>query len=412
MSIYLHFPFCLRKCRYCDFLSFPADDSVREAYIKRLCDEISFRKKTGTFTERPAITEAVIDTIFFGGGTPSIMSAEQLGAVMDTLHKEFNIAPDAEITIECNPKTADYGKLKAFRTMGINRLSIGLQSMNNKELETLGRIHTAEEFLQTYEDARKAGFDNINIDLMSALPGQTLAAYEDTVRKAAALSPEHISAYSLIIEPGTPFWDFYGEGKENDSISEAASLQNDMPCASKERILTNNYNRTSDILPLPDEDTEREMYYLTKTVLKDYGYERYEISNYARQGYECRHNLTYWRRGNYLGLGLGASSMIDNIRFKNTESLDKYMHDFTHEDIQKLQYEEMIEETIFLGLRCMSGISVKEFKSCFDKDIMDICSPNIDKYIKQGYMALENDHLKFTDPGIDISDWILADLLS
>ena len=268
LSLYLHIPFCVRKCRYCDFLSGPQDQETREAYVRSLIREIEEQSVCPRGT--------CVDTVFFGGGTPSVLTGGQVAGIMEALKGFFSIREDAEISMEMNPGTADAEKLLAFKRAGINRLSMGVQSMRDDELRTLGRIHTADQARQIYQMARDAGFRNINLDLMSALPGQKISDWEKTLLQTVNLGPEHISAYSLIIEEGTPF----------------SHMQ----------------------LPqLPTEEEDRAMYHLTKDLLGEYGYRRYEISNYARAGYACRHNCGYWTGHEYLGLGLGASSYISGV---------------------------------------------------------------------------------------------------
>ena len=257
LGIYIHIPFCARKCAYCDFLSAPATEEVKVQYVKALKKEIE------AFREMGQAYETV--TVFFGGGTPSLLTGEQLVEILKEVNRCCPIRSGAEITVECNPGTLTEEKLKAYKRAGVSRLSMGLQSAQNEELKKLGRIHTWEEFLISYEMAREKGFGNINVDLMSALPGQRRKTWADTLEQVLKLSPEHISAYSLIIEEGTPFYERYSPG---GPLSEE----------------------------LPDEDTERQMYYDTKEILERAGYERYEISNYAKPGYLCRHNLAYWNR--------------------------------------------------------------------------------------------------------------------
>lgn len=383
LALYLHFPFCVRKCRYCDFLSYSADETARTTYLQRLSEEIAWRG--------PQYKQYEVETIFIGGGTPSLMADRQLAAMMEDIFRCFDISKNAEITMECNPGTVDRNKLQAFRAVGINRLSFGLQSMNDRELQYLGRIHTAEQFVDNYKSARQACFDNINIDLMSALPGQTTDSWLDTLRKTADLEPEHISAYSLIIEENTPFWEIYG--CMEDDISNLG-LQNT-------------------VLPLPDEDSERQMYHLTKAELAARDYERYEISNYARRGFECRHNLTYWYRGDYLGLGLGAASMVDNQRFSNTCDMYTYMKQWDAVNVENVDIRAQMEETMFLGLRCTKGISLRQFENHFGKDVMSVYGNVIRQYTSQGFMVcnMDADRLYLTDAGMDVCNWILADFL-
>ena len=285
MELYLHIPFCVKKCDYCDFLSFPADESIKREYVETLKREI---EKVG---ER--YRNCQVSTIFVGGGTPSILNSSYIVEIFDVLRRKFHVAGNAEISMEVNPGTVTKEKLSDWRRAGINRLSMGLQSADNRELKRLGRIHTWEDFLESFRRAREEGFSNLNVDLMSALPGQTMDGWMETLKRTAAQEPEHISAYSLIIEEGTPFYERYG-GKKGEAL-------------------------------LPDEDTDRDMYHKTREFLASCGYERYEISNYAKPGRECRHNIGYWTGVPYLGLGLGAASYIEGIRFSNTRNLKEYL---------------------------------------------------------------------------------------
>ena len=329
LELYLHIPFCVSKCRYCDFLSAPSGEEQRQIYVERLCRRIRY------WSDVIHNYGYVIVSIFVGGGTPSILTEAQITQIFEAVRESFPIREDAEITLEMNPGTDVKDKLPVYRKLGINRLSMGLQSADNEELKCLGRIHTYEDFRQVYQWAREAGFTNINVDLMSAIPGQTLESYEDTLRKVADLEPEHISAYSLIIEEGTPFYEQYGEGRHADE--------------------------------LPDEDTERQMYVRTREILEGYGYHRYEISNYAKDGYECRHNLGYWDRKEYLGLGAGASSLMDHIRWKEPD----YIGPSTglvleeREDFTRLRRKDEMEEFMFLGLRKINGVSEQDFYKSF-----------------------------------------------
>ena len=283
LELYIHIPFCKKKCKYCDFLSGPSTADERESYVKSLCQDIR---------SYAHLAEACrVISIFVGGGTPSALTAFQMQQIFSTVRDTFVVEENAEITVEMNPGTVDREKLSGYKKCGINRLSIGLQSTKNRELQILGRIHTYEEFLETYHMARAEGFENINVDLMSAIPGQSLTDWEENLKTVAELAPEHISAYSLIVEEGTPFAAMAERGE----------------------------------LPLPEEETERAMYEETIEVLAKYGFHRYEISNYARDGYECRHNVGYWIRRDYLGFGIGAASLIDNVRFQNEKSLGAYL---------------------------------------------------------------------------------------
>ena len=393
LSIYIHIPFCVQKCAYCDFLSAPAAFEVQEQYLYMLMQEI--QKKAVQYAE-----EYVVKTIFIGGGTPTCVPSDLLCKVLEAVKKCFEVETGAEISMECNPGTASEENLRKYRMAGINRLSIGLQSTQDKLLKKLGRIHTYGQFLATYQAARTAGFNNINIDLMSALPGQTLEDYEQTLRDVLALKPEHISAYSLIVEEGTPFYDME--------------------------------------LDLPDEDTERAMYERTEELLQEHGYFRYEISNYALPGRECRHNQVYWERGEYLGLGLGASSFLrrnsteksdgenllqekehaeaeaatalpaeQEIRTKNNSSLNKYLQgDFSFEEEIYLTRRDAMEEFFFLGLRQMKGVSLIGFAEQFGEDTIEWFDHDIVQNMKDGLLVQEGGRLMLTKKGIDVSNFV------
>lgn len=323
-----------------------------------------------------------VTSVFIGGGTPSVLEPRWIAELLERARTHFPFA-DAEITIEVNPGTADREKLKIYRGAGVNRLSIGLQSASNEELRRLGRIHTYEQFLETYRLAREAGFANINVDLMSALPGQTLDSYRQTLRKVLALTPppEHISAYSLIVEEGTPFSELAAAGR----------------------------------LVLPDEDCERLMYQETKRILEEAGLHRYEISNYAREGLFCRHNCGYWRRTEYLGLGLGAASLVGNTRFHNTEDLQEYLGDplDCRRDFQELTVQEQMEETLFLGLRMTEGVCAKLFRETYGSSLEEVYGEVIQKNIREGLLCWRGDRefLALTEQGLDVSNHVMAEFL-
>ena len=277
LELYIHVPFCIKKCAYCDFLSFPADEKMQEKYFDALIRDIKYYGQN--------MEEYKVSTIYIGGGTPSWMNESLIQSLMLYVYKSFDVAKDAEISIECNPGTLTSRKLLIYKQSGINRLSIGLQSADDDELKILGRIHTYDQFLKSYESARVAGFDNINVDIMSGLPKQTTEKMLDTLHKVIRLKPEHISAYSIIIEKNTPFYDEY----KFDMVKQEAGMKPDV---------------------LPDEDEVYRMYKATQRTLDEAGYKQYEISNFAKKGYECRHNIGYWTRENSLGIGLGAASLI------------------------------------------------------------------------------------------------------
>ena len=380
LELYLHIPFCVRKCRYCDFLSFAKDEEVQDAYVQALCEEI---KGWDGFVNRP------ISTIFIGGGTPTILPARKISRILETIQekRDQGFPAPKEITIECNPGTVGEADLQTFLSSGINRISFGLQSADNRELETLGRIHSWEEFLESYRLARKAGFENINVDLMSALPGQTPAGWRSTLEKVLALQPEHISAYSLIIEEGTPFYQIYGEADRCRREDEPQSL-------------------------LPSEEEEREMYEDTGRILAAHGYHRYEISNYAKGGKECRHNCGYWTGIEYKGFGLGASSLLQKRRYRNTESLESYLDGaWQPEMVEALTRENEMEETVILGLRMMEGVSGEKFYQKYGKHLTDIYEETIRKYVKMGLMEADKQGIRLTESGISVSNVILSDFL-
>ena len=394
LEIYIHIPFCVRKCLYCDFLSFKAEALQREQYVEKLIQEI---EELGKHCEGYEIS-----SIFLGGGTPSLLEAEQTSRILEAVFRAFCVSEDAEVTTEANPGTADEKKLKAYRKSGINRLSLGLQSANDTELGELGRIHTYEDFLKSFRAARTAGFENINIDLMSALPGQTLDSYKRTLAMVTELKPEHISAYSLIVEEGTPFYARYGD---TDA----------MPSKSR-------------FLPLPDEDTERAMYHVTKEYLSKMGYERYEISNYAKPGRICRHNEGYWTGTQYLGLGLGASSYVWGERFFVETNLNTYLsydrQDFAdrkqHREREALTEQAKMEEFMFLGLRLTRGVSSLEFENRFGTPIAAIYGEALLRCLDDGLMEkMEKSRnangsdtgdiiWRFTEYGTDVSNQVLS----
>lgn len=369
MEIYIHIPFCIRKCDYCDFLSGPSGPEEQADYVQALLREIQ------------AVEEGEgrsVSSIFIGGGTPSVLDERLLGDILREIRNRFKMEEDAEITIEVNPGTANIGKLQAYREMGINRLSIGLQSPEDRELKILGRIHNYGQFLETYQEARTVGFDNINIDLMSAIPDQTYEGWVKNLRTVAELEPEHISAYSLIVEEGTPF---------------AARKLN-----------------------LPDEDIEYNMYEATAQILKEYGFEQYEISNYARKGRECRHNVGYWTRQDYLGFGLGASSLYGKERFANTADMKKYLENSKNpekirEKEPSLTREDEMAEFMFLGLRMTKGISKADFQRCFDCTIESVYGEVLEKYESMELLLEKDGRIFLSREGIHVSNSIMAEFL-
>ncbi len=379
LELYLHIPFCVKKCAYCDFLSAPATDDVIEDYVGVLKQEI--------MQKAACVSERNVTSIFFGGGTPSLLSSMQIMELMETVRKAFQIDPDAEITMECNPGTVTAGKLLAMKVAGINRLSIGLQSAQDGELRTLGRIHRNADFLSCYELARKAGFQNLNIDLIYGFPGQTAESFSKTLREVCGLLPEHISVYRLIIEEGTPFYDWYHRDAERRDAGEIPKI-------------------------LPTEEEEEKMEQALRKILSQHGYQQYEISNYARQGKACRHNIGYWTGVEYLGLGLGASSMMDACRFQNTSDLSEYMkEDFSPREKIHLTGEMQMEEFMFLGLRMLCGVQKHEFYKRFGRDLMQVYGRQIRKLSAMGLLTETTEDVRLTARGVQLGNVVFAAFL-
>lgn len=402
LEIYVHIPFCVRKCAYCDFLSAPASSAEQERYVEALIREIEMF---------PYKKEYRVSTVFLGGGTPSILAEGMIARILRAIRENFphREAP-GEITIECNPGTASREKLEEYRQAGINRISIGLQSADDAELALLGRIHTWTDFLETYRLARAAGFENINIDLMSALPGQSVASWERTLERVLALRPEHISAYSLIIEEGTPFYQRYHE-------DDVRRERGDPPVS------------------LPSEEEERAMYRLTERLVGGQGMHRYEISNYALPGYECRHNIGYWTGVEYVGFGLGASSLLHHTRYRNTECMEAYLARYTRSgqdsvslcgsggerrgraevlcirESEPLSMQDEMEEFMFLGLRLISGVSEAEFLRRFARSMESVYGAVLGKLTGQGLLARADGRVFLTEEGISVSNLVMAEFL-
>lgn len=447
LGIYIHIPFCVHKCIYCDFLSSPADVHTRKQYVRALINEIYLTREgkcankliknvlqgdntsyedmeeqavngltsdyalydtvcmadyektimqediSGCVDDIKSENGHIVTSIFIGGGTPSAIDAEDISDILDAVRKNYNVSDKAEITIECNPGTMDKKKAAIYRKAGINRISFGLQSTDNNELRMLGRIHTYEQFMESYKIAREAGFDNINIDLMSALPGQTMESFKAVLEKALSLGAEHISVYSLIVEEGT---------RLSDNIDSFP--------------------------PIPSDDEDRQMYYMTKEMLSSCGYEQYEISNYAQKGYECKHNLKYWERCDYLGFGIGAASLYGGRRYTNISDIGRYMDvlaeitnaldkSYVNEllqirtDMEELSKEDEMSEYMFLGLRKTKGIDITDFKEEFGTDIKDIFGEAIEDNIARGLLIHDGNCLYLSKRGIDISNTVMSDFI-
>lgn len=372
LGLYVHIPFCVQKCNYCDFLSFSADEKTKRQYVDVLVKEMKgWREKTSDYE---------LDTIFIGGGTPSVLSVSDMDNLFQGISDCFSWSKKTEFTVECNPGTVDEEKLSLYRQAGVNRLSFGMQSTMDEELRQLGRIHNYEQFLGSYELARRMGFDNMNVDIMSAVPEQTLKSYETTLHRVTELAPEHISSYSLIIEEGTPFYERYADS------------------------------------PPVDEDTDRRMYECTEEVLAAAGYMRYEISNYARPGRECRHNIKYWRRSEYLGLGLGAASQMGDCRFSNLRNPEAYLSMLQTggdvvEEREELSLTDEKAEFMYLGLRMMQGISRKEFEKYFRESLMECYGEEINRCERQGLLECQGDRIFLTKRGIDVSNRVFAEFI-
>ncbi len=408
-ELYIHIPFCAKKCLYCDFLSGVHDPITQRDYVNSLCKELEF------YSEKVFGT---VSSIYIGGGTPTWINPDYIVKIMQTVKENFDLDPLAEITIEANPGTVIAEAANIYRSVGINRVSIGLQSANDDELKMLGRIHTFYRFLSTYEILRKAGFENINVDIMSGLPGQTPEKLLYTLNKVTSFRPEHISCYSLIIEPGTPFYDKYHEDAERQE-------------------------RGEDTVLLPNEDQTYELMKRAQFYLEEKGYHRYEISNYARDGKECVHNLGYWRRVPYLGVGLGAASLIPpgflvrepedpeetggmglEWRTSNIRDLYEYIEEASHLPIvpEEVGYEDIatigsftqisrraaMEEYMFLGLRQTAGIKKSEFKKAFGVAIEKIYGHEIFELEKEELLTMTGDTVALTDTGLDLSNYALA----
>ncbi|HAT4140709.1 radical SAM family heme chaperone HemW [Clostridium perfringens] len=373
ISLYIHIPFCAQKCLYCDFPSFARKDHLRKAYIEALNKEIiSLREKHNNLE---------INTIFIGGGTPSVLESDELEYLLKEVAK-LNMAKDIEYSMECNPGNLTEEKLEVMKKYGVNRISMGLQAKQDNLLKGLGRIHNYKTFKENFLLAKKVGFNNINVDLMFGLPNQKLNEWEETLREIISLEPAHISAYSLIIEEGTAFYNLY----ENNNLK------------------------------LPTEEEERKMYHLAKKILEENGFNQYEISNYAKKGKECRHNLAYWNMDNWIGVGSASASYMDGKRIKNISSVEEYINSINEkgeaiEEIINNSKNDNMEEFMFMGLRKINGIDENEFKNRFSMNINDVYGEIINKYIDAGLLIRESGRIFLSEKGIEISNIIMADFL-
>lgn len=375
LGIYVHIPFCKSKCGYCDFCSHPPRDGEIDRYLNALM--LHMQDLSG------AAADYSIDTVFIGGGTPTLLTKKQMKSLVTCVRETFALEKDAEFTVEANPGTVDKAYLRALVSMGVNRISFGLQSANDRELRALGRIHTRDEFTESYKAARAAGFRNINVDLMYGIPHQTTESFAETLAFVKALAPEHISVYGLKIEEGTPFYE------------------------------------KRDSLPLPDEETEYAMYRKADTELSAAGYKHYEISNYARPGFASRHNKRYWLDEKYLGFGVAAHSYFGNQRYAYTVDMEKYMLEMEHpRDMANILTEctdidVFTQETeyVMLRMRLFDGVSLADYRATFGSDFAAKYGEKLKRYIDGGFVTMDARHCAFTVKGMYVSNYILSEML-
>ena len=373
LGVYIHIPFCKQKCYYCDFVSYTNNEKYFEKYVQALIMEIdNFFQKNNNETE--------IETIYIGGGTPSIIDAKYIKKIMTKLQEKNALITAKEITIEVNPGTVTEEKLRTYKKIGINRLSIGLQSTDNEILKTIGRIHSYEDFLDTYKLARNQGFDNINVDLMIGLPNQKISDVKSSLEKITELKPEHISVYSLIVEENTPIEKMLNIGK----------------------------------LELPDEELERNMYWYVKNFLELNGYKHYEISNFAKEGYESKHNLNCWNQKEYIGFGVAAHSYIDDVRFGNTGSIEEYLENCENGEFEKNRIIDEVEKDVFsreqefmlIGLRKIDGVSIQDFKNKFGDNPIFVFKNELSKLVEDGLVVVDFDSIRLTNKGLDLANLV------
>lgn len=373
IGIYIHIPFCKKKCEYCDFISYSQKENFVEKYIDALIKSIDYSKKNMNMKCYK------INTIYIGGGTPSFINSKYIVKILEKIREIFNVSENAEITIELNPGTVNEEKIIDYKNAGINRVSIGLQAVQDDLLKMLGRIHTYSEFENTYKLIQKAGFKNVNVDLMLGLPNQTIDNIEESVKKIISLNPNHISVYSLIVEEGTPI---------------------------EKKI-------TSGILSLPEEDLERKMYYKVKELLEKTGYNHYEISNFAKKGFESKHNMNCWNQEEYLGFGLASHSYFENKRYSNIENLDEYIKNIEENNFDKniivheIQSEEAKKkEYMLLGLRKIEGVSISKFEQKFRIHPLFYFRFEISKLEEEGLIEVDLDNIKLTQKGLDFANLV------
>ena len=369
IGIYIHIPFCKQKCSYCDFVSFADKEIYEQQYIEAIKKEIEYKAKI----------KYQISTIYIGGGTPSFINEKHIADILKVIRDKFDVNKDAEITIEVNPGTVDKQKLEIYKKAGINRLSIGLQSTNNRILKQIGRIHTYEQFLETYKLAKEAGFTNINVDLMLALPNQTLEDIQESVENVIKLKPTHISVYSLILEDGT---------------------------ALKKKVDDN-------VLTLPDDELERKMYWSVKDILERSGYIHYEISNFAKAGYESRHNKDCWEQREYIGIGLAAHSYLNRTRFSNTCNLQDYINNIKNGEFEKnitiherQTIEDAEKEYMLLGLRKIEGVDIQDFKNRYIDNPIYVFHKELEKLVNEELVEIDLNKIRLTKKGLDLANLV------
>lgn len=383
LGLYIHVPFCVKKCNYCDFNSYKMDKASKKIYIEDLKKELKlYKEKLREVDKEKVGQENTIASVFLGGGTPSILSSDEIVEIFKSIRECFNIDKDAEITMECNPGTLNIEKLKTMKSVGVNRLSIGLQAVQDYHLKYIGRIHTYSEFEKNYKEAIDVGFENINIDLMYCLPNQREEEWKETLQKVIGLNPTHISAYSLILEEGTELYNMYE---------------------------TNEFE-------LIDEDKDIEMYNYTINYLKSKGYNQYEISNYSKKGYECKHNILYWKCKHYIGVGPGASGYIYNERYNNEESLQSYHDKLSKNELpiktnENLDTKDKIEEKIFMGLRMNEGIKFDDFKKEFNIDFKSKYNKKIEELVLRELIKESELGIELTQRGREISNSVFIEFI-
>lgn len=372
IGIYIHIPFCIKKCEYCDFVSYCNKEKYVPQYINALKKEI----------KNNINKEYKITTIYIGGGTPSSIEENYIADIIETIKlnmndenlKEFK---NVEVTIEVNPGTVTEKKLKTYKEIGINRLSIGLQETHDELLKSIGRIHTYEEFLKTYNLARKIGFNNINVDLMIALPNQTIQDIKENLEKIIKLNPEHISVYSLILEEGTPFYNKYNENK----------------------------------IKLPDEELERNMYWYVKNTLENNGYIHYEISNFSKKGFESKHNMNCWNQEEYFGFGVAAHSYNNKTRYSNTNNIEEYIKGSNKIIHEEQTLEDMQKEYMLLGLRKIEGINIQKFKNKFAQNPIFIFKEQLSKLVDEELIVIDGNEIKLTNKGLDLANIVWEEFI-